>query len=262
MFPSFSFFGWFDFPIITIFLFLAVFLGTFVFYRLLHQRGAYKEFDIFDSFLRGLFFGFIFGRLVFILTHWFDFGWHPLAWLNIIGYPGINIALALLASGVFFWLSLKRHKNNQLELLDYWARASCLGLIFYNLGLFFDGSGTGYLTTDWWGLRFPNLMAKVHPAQLYATIFYCLLYFWLGKLEKSYRTFDWYRGNRSQAKAGFLFDVFLIGYGLYALIALSFAPATWYVGTIALDPYLSGITIAAGLFLLWKNSRYGSRKKH
>ncbi len=265
MFASFSFFGLFDFYLINVFLFLAAFLGAFVFWRRLHLNGNYKEFEVFDLFLLALFYGFCGGRLAFIFLHWPLFGWHLLSWLNIFAYPGLSLIFALLVAGLSLYFMLKQQKLNRLEIMDYWAQATCFGLIFYQLGNFFAGDGLGYATSSFLGLYFPHLEIKVLPAQLYNLVFFLFLYLWLNHSEKNYRTYIWYRGSRSTADPGFLLFIFLIFSGLYSLVSLSFTPAQYFIGNFSFDWIIYLLVSLWGLILLTKHASffpfYGNKRK-
>lgn len=256
MFASFSFFGLFDFYLINLFLFFAVFFGAFVFWRRLHLNANYKEFDIFDFFLLALLYGFLGSRLVFIILNWPDFGWQPLTWLNFIAHPGLALIPAVIVAGASLYLMLRHAKITKLEIMDYWAQATCCGLIFYNLGRFFSGEGSGFLTQSFFGLSFPGLATPVHPAQLYNAAFFIILYIWLNYLEKNYRTYIWYRGSRSSADSGFLLFIFMIFSGLYSLIALSFTPAQTFINNFSLDWIFYSIIALWGFILLLKHSAF------
>ncbi len=265
MFASFSFFGLFDFYLINVFLFLAAFLGAFVFWRRLHLNGNYKEFEIFDLFLLALFYGFCGGRLAFIFLNWSLFHWQLLSWLNIFTYPGISLIFALFTSGTSLYLLLKKQKLNRLEIMDYWTQATCFGLIFYQLGNFFAGDGLGYTTSSFLGLYFPHLAIKVFPAQLFHLAFFLCLYIWLNYLEKNYRTYAWYRGNRSTADAGFLLFIFLIFSSFYSLISLGFTPAQYFIQQFSFDWLIYLLIFLWGIILLAKHATffpfYGHKRK-
>jgi prolipoprotein diacylglyceryltransferase len=261
MWPSFNLFGVLEVYWLPIFLLLAFFWGAFVFYRLLHQRATYKEFEVFDSFLLSLCCGFSFGRATFIGLNFSTFGTDFWRWLNFLTYPGIAVFVAIFMSSIFFWLFLRRVKITDLELLDYWARAASLALVFYNLGLFLDGSGAGYLTASPLGLVFPGLSTKVHPVQLYSAVFYLVVFFWLGHLENNYRTYSWYKRSRSSARTGFVFFIFLFCFSLFSLLMLVFAPPMFKIQGLSLDWifYLAIFIIA--VILLLKNTFYHLRRK-
>lgn len=261
MWPSFSFFGLFDIYFFNIFLILAAFLGSFVFWRRLHQNANYKEFVIFDFFLLSLFYGFLGGRLVFICLNWPNFGWEVFKWLNVFQYPGIALIFAIAIAGFSFKWQLNRQKITKLEIMDYWAQATCFGLIFYNLGLFFAGEHNGFLTQSWFGLNFPNLSIKSQPVQLYDALFFLCLYIYLNYLEKNYRTYSWYRGTRSNADTGFLLGFFLCASGIYSLITLTLAPAQFYWGNFSFDWLIYLIITAIGGWILLQHSAHALHRK-
>jgi phosphatidylglycerol:prolipoprotein diacylglycerol transferase len=261
MWPSINLFGLLTIPLLQIFLLLAFFGGSFVFYRLLHQRAAYNEFEVFDCFLLSLFFGFIFGRATFVGLNFNHFGINFWRWLNFINYPGIAVFIAIFMSSFFFWIFLHRRKITDLELLDYWARVTSFSLIFYNLGLFLDGSGSGYLTDSPFGLTFPHLSTKVHPVQLYSAGFYLIIFFWLGHLENNYRTYSWYKRSRSSARTGFVFITFLFCFSLFSLLMLAFAPPMFKLQGLSLDWIFYLVIFIFALILLLKNVFWRTRHK-
>lgn len=259
MFASFRVFNWFELQLLPIFLVLAAFFGTFEFYRLIHKRACYKEFIVFDCFLLSIFFGFLTGRLSFVIFNYEKFLGDYWRILNFLSYPGIAVFIAIFTSSLFFYLLLARHKMQNLELLDYWARATALGLVFYHLGTFFDGSAAGFLTDSWVGMVFPNIDAKVHPTQLYNAAFYLLIFYYLGYLEKNYRTFNWYRGSHSSVRTGFVFIAFTMIYSLFSLAMLIFTPAMFSWRGWSLDWVFYLLLLFFSLILLLFN-RWNQRK--
>ncbi|MBQ6154364.1 hypothetical protein IJI99_00600, partial [bacterium] len=172
---------------------------------------------------------------------------------DIFHYPGLIIPVALLAGSYFFSLYLKHLKITDLELLDDWSRAVCFMLIIYHLGLFLDGSGYGFLTTSPLGIRFPGLSLPVYPVQLFSLLYYLVIYFLLAYLEQNYRTYDWYRANRSQAKPGFIFFSFLFFATLYQLLLLSFQPAAYHLFGFSLDWIFYLSLLLLDLFLVYRH---------
>ncbi len=252
MFASFRVGNYVDIYLLPIFLALAAFFGTFEFYRLLHKRATYKEFIVFDCFLLAICCGFVTGRISFIIFNYDKFLGDFYRYLNVFAYPGIAVFVAIFTSSFFFYLLLAQKKIHNLELLDYWSRATALGLVFYHLGIFFDGSGAGYLTDSIFGYRFPNLDAKVHPTQLYGAIFYLVTFFYLGYLEKNYRTYSWYSGGRSRVKTGFVFMIFCMMYSIFSLFMLIFQPPMFNLAGITLDIIFYLAILILGLLMLIK----------
>ncbi len=235
MWPVIANVGIFQIYALPLFVAAAIFWAGFVFWRLLHQSARYKEFEIFDALLWSSVLGVICGRLFHIAVHAHEFGWQFWHWLDILHYPGVSIFCSIFAAGFIFWRWLAFQKITDLELLDYWVRGVCFALILYHVGLFFDGSGSGYYTLSPLGLVFPGATMRVYPAQLYAAAFFTLIYFFLVYLEKNYRTYNWYRGSRSQAKSGFVFFAFTAIYAIYELFALNYRPVRYHFASYSLD---------------------------
>lgn len=259
MLPSFSLFGFFDVYTLPIFLFLGLFFGGFTFYRLLHASARYNEFEIFDALIWSTLGGGVVGRLFHICTHFTDFTTNWWSWLDILDHPGISIFATILAAGFFFHRYLVFLKITDLELLDYWVRGVCVSLITYHFGLILDGSGFGYLTYSWLALPLANTTLHLLPSPLIALIFFVIVFFFLAYLEKNYRTYNWYRGSRSQAKTGFVFFSFWLIYMLFSLISLIYTPPLYHAGNLALDGFFYLLVIIADFILVWA---YAFTKPH
>lgn len=247
MFKTLSILHTVNLPVITIFLFLAVFFGAFVFWRKLRNEGEYTEVEIFDDFLIALLLGWSAGRLVFVLLNLGNFGLQILQWLNFIVYPGINLLVAIMVTGGFLYWRVKKRKLDALEILDFWAIATSLGMFFYDVGQFFDGSGVGEPTKLPWGVVFPGMILPTHPAMLYTALFFLVMFLYLSWAEFHYRTFDWYRHGRNNAQAGFCAGFFIMMTGIYLLISLLWRSANFLVAGISLDiPFYLLVAIFGG----------------
>ena len=231
-------------------LFLALFWGSFVFWRLLHQSARYNEFEIFDALIWSTFAGVIIGRAVHVGWHFEQFD-HWRSWFDMIHYPGFSMFFCVIAASFFFWRYLIHLKITDLELLDYWVRGLSCTLIIYYLGLFIDGSGSGYLVPSWLGFPLGETGLHLFPAPLIGAGFYFIVSFILEYLEKNYRTYTWYRANRSQAKSGFVFFTFLLIYGVYTLISLTFQPPVYRRFGYSWDWLWAIMLIVTDVILLW-----------
>jgi len=98
MFPILFELGPVKFYTFTIFIIVAFFAGAYVFWRKGREE-HYPEDDLFDAFLKALFWGAIWSRVGFVVLHMELFGLHPLSWLNIIDLPGYSTMLGTLAAG-------------------------------------------------------------------------------------------------------------------------------------------------------------------
>ena len=105
-----------------------------------------------------------------------------------------------------------------------------------------------------WGVVFPQLIDPHHPVQLYMAIFYLVLYFYLSKVEYSYRTFSWYRYGKKTAQTGFLASMFLILIAVFNFVISFFRPVSFELYGFNFDLIISSALFIAGLFLLYSRS--------
>ena len=101
---------------------------------------------------------------------------------------------------------------------------------------------------------FPQLIEPHHPIQIYFTIFYVSLYFYLSRVEYSYRTFTWYRYGKKTAQTGFLTSVFLIFVSVFTFLLAFLKPATLEFMGINFDMVLSLVLALTGVLLLYARS--------
>lgn len=245
--------GSFELKTLTLLQVAAVFVAAFIFWR----RGKeehYAEAQLFDSFISSSIFGLLMGRLVFVAVNWSNLGFNLLSWLDIWSKPGMNLETGLIAAGIYLFRFAQKKKWDAFEVMDFWVSAISLGMVFLNLGHFFDGSNFGTKTSLPWGMIFPSVFEKHHPTQIYAVIFYAGFYYYLNWLEYNYRTFEWYRAGKKTAETGFLLINFLIIASLFELFLDLLAPASQVVMGVAVGSLIHGISFFFGVWLLLKRS--------
>jgi phosphatidylglycerol:prolipoprotein diacylglycerol transferase len=79
----------------------------------------------------------------------------------------------------------RKYERNLIKWLDVFVPTIILGLAFFHLGAFFDGTNYGLPTELPWGIVFENYEIKyigaIHPSQIYALLYslltFILLYF-------------------------------------------------------------------------------------
>ncbi|MBQ6438488.1 prolipoprotein diacylglyceryl transferase [bacterium] len=261
MLPYLTLWGRLDIPLLPLFILVGLFASSFSFYRLLHRNARYNEFAVFDALLLSSLGGLVVGRLVDILVRFEQFGWNYRAWLNFWVYPALSIPAVFVSGALLFAWLLRRQKITDWELLDYWARACCLLLCFYHLGLFCAGDGLGLTAPHFLGLSFPHLHQPLYPVPLYASLFYLLLSFLLSALENNYRTFDWYRAHRSTAKTGFIFITFILFFGLFSLTMTPLSPAKYHFQALNFDVIISLALIVTSFILVYTHALRQPRAK-
>lgn len=253
MFPVLFSIGTFQFKTMSLFVLLAFFLASFIFWRKGREE-HYSESDIFDGFLISTLLGAIVARVVFIVFNFDTFGFHIVSWFSLGAYPGTNLIAGLAAAAFYMYKNATKNKWDQFEVLDFWVTSAALGLSIYYLGTFFDGTGYGYATNLPWGVVFPQLIDPHHPVQLYFALFYAGLYFYLSKVEYSYRTFTWYRHGKKTAQTGFLTSAFLIIVSVVTFVMAFLKPATLQFMSINFDMVISGALALIGVSMLFTRS--------
>ncbi len=250
MFPILFSLGPITLKTFSIFLAAAFLFSSFIFWK----RGReehYKEDQLFDGFLLSVLVGLFAARLGFIILNFSQFGASPLQWLDIISKPGFNGLAGVVIAGLYLYRYAQKNKWDAFEIMDFWATAMALGLGLVYFGMFFDGSGYGYPTGYSWGMVFPQLVEPHHPAQLYLSGFYFILFIYLFWVEYKYRTFEWYRSGRKTAQTGFVLSSFIIMSGLAQVLITFFRPPVLQILTINGDRLIAFAILIVGILLLY-----------
>lgn len=253
MFPVLFSIGPVSFKTITLFILLSFFLASFIFWRK-GKEEHYSQADIFDSFLLSTLIGTVVARAVFIIFNFNIFGLRILNWFDLTEYPGINLIAGLVAAAFYMYKRAVKNKWDKFEVLDFWVTSISLGLSIYYLGTFFDGTGYGFATKLPWGVAFSQLVEPHHPIQMYFSLFYLALYFYLSKVEYSYRTFTWYRHGKKTAQTGYLTSFFLVSVAVFTFIMSLIKPATIEFMGINFDMVISVLLAFFGTSLLYNRS--------
>lgn len=253
MFPVLFSIGHFEFRTVTIFILLAYLFSAFVFWRK-GKEEHYSQAEIFDGFLVSSVVGALVARGVFVLFNTASIGFNPLNWLNMFAYPGFNMIAGLAAAAIYLYRYSLEQKWDGFEILDFWVTSISLGLGIYSLGAFFNGVGYGNPTDLPWGMVFPQLIEPHHPVQLYFAIFYFCMFYYLAKVEYSYRTFTWYRHGKKTAQTGFLSSMFLIMVPVFTIFVSVIRPATVEFFGYNIDVVISILVLLSGISLLFVRS--------
>jgi prolipoprotein diacylglyceryltransferase len=238
---------------LTVLAFLALFFSAFVFWRKGREE-HYNTFEIFDAFLLSGLFGFMIGRIFFVISHWANFSQNIFGIFNIVEKSGNMPFVALAAAVLFLYRYANKHKWDAFEILDFYVTAISLGMVFIYIGFFLDGSYGGTFTNLPWGIITIGTFEKTHPAQLYAFLYYLLAYIYLSKIEYVYRTLEWYRSGKKTAQSGFLFSTFLIMTATFHLLTETVRLPGLFIANISLDYFIYLAMLLFGLILLYRRS--------
>lgn len=229
-----------------VFLFLAILLGSFVVYKK-GKEYHFEEEEMFDVVFKCLFWALLGGRIVYVVLNFEQFGWSVLRWLWVTHYVGINLWGALAGASLWLMVWAKKEDEKVFEWLDVLALGTMLGLGIGMIGAFLNGSFQGVESSFFLAVSWPGREGVI-PVQLWAAGLLLGGFGWLMKAEGNFRTFEWYRGGKTEAKSGFIVFASLIWLGVVWLIL-----ASWRVRPEWLMP---GLVLLSGLVgLYWRSGR-------
>lgn len=205
------------------FLALGFLLGSFIVWRRAKEE-AYDEEKVFDAIVVSLFFGLLGARLHFIFINLSYFGTNLMKWFWLTRYAGLRWYGGLL--GGFLGLAFFGEKARW----GFWPTAD---IAVFGLAL---GQAVGLIG---------SFFNEYDFSQILEAVLIFVIYLILLRLERSYRLFTWYLGDKGRAEPGFLALVYLI---LSSLVKLGLA-------IFRGDPlYLSGFFLIAGIIGLYQRS--------
>ena len=257
MFPTLFSIGSFSLQTINIWLLLGFIGGGFLIWKRAHDE-HYEDDQVFDVMLVALIVGIIFARIAFILFHLPDFKTDILAWFSFFTRPGFNEFIGILVMLVTARRLAIQQKWDEYEFLDFMSIGSVWFLICVWIGRFFAGAYLGLPSPLPWAMMFPSVYDARHPVQVYFVAALFLEFIILMVLEKRYRFFQWYKGNRQSAQSGFVAGmmIFLTGliYSSLRFFLQEPQKVLYSVPLEALTPFILGIF---GLVLIYLRSGRG-----
>jgi hypothetical protein len=181
---------------LSVFGLMAFFWGAYLFFRR-SQESHIEEKLALDMVVVGLFGGLVLGRLGMLISDWEVFASNPVRLLILREYPGIHLVFALMGTLGAIWLILGKKRDRFIDLLDM-ALTGIVG---------------GWC---WFLILRSALSGSIWDVVVGLMVFG--LFVWLWRLEGEYRTFEWYRGNKNQARTGLISGLALVGIGLFSMI--------------------------------------------
>jgi len=186
------------------FLGIGFFFGAFIFWRRLKELGIGEE-KIIDGIIFCQFLGLFFSRLFFIVQNFSKFGVVFSRWILFGQFSGFSFWGWLVGVFVGIFLFSRWQKWDFWRITDEIIFGILPFLFLFQLGIFFDGSGAGKVTGMPWGIFFPGSLVRQHPVSLIMAIFIFLIWLFLLRIERQWRTWDWYKSQ----KPGFITLSFL-----------------------------------------------------
>jgi phosphatidylglycerol:prolipoprotein diacylglycerol transferase len=237
-----------------------------VLYRIKNEHYAYTKEIIQDCFV-WLIFGLILGaRLGYVLFYNLSYYLaHPLEILlpfdfkdgiRFVGISGMSYhggAVGVLLAAVFF---CRESRISFWRFVDLFAPVVPLGYTFGRIGNFINGELYGRATSVAWGMVFPHdpLQLVRHPSQLYEAFFEGVVLFAVLWAIRRKSPFD-----------GFLFALYLIGYGLVRFFIEYFREPDAHLGLVWMSlttgQILCVLMIAAGAAIfVWRYYHRGEEE--
>ena len=199
--------------ILSLFVVLAYFWYCFVVYK----KGLefrYTAETLYDLVLLSGALGWLFARLGFAIEHFSVFKVNFLRLVLLSEYPGYNYLGLVIGLVLAVTILARREEIKSYEGLDLLGLGLPGAMAFERLGRVFSGE--------------VRLVWQL-PVELLQALVWLLVFVWLWRLEKEYRTFSWYRFRRTQARPGFIFGSFLFLSGLVMMLSNS-----WPLGLFGL----------------------------
>jgi phosphatidylglycerol:prolipoprotein diacylglycerol transferase len=186
--------------------------------------------------------GVIFARVFYLTFTEPSFLSNPLSFLIFLG-SGFSIHGAILGGTIGIFIFSKQRNVSFLKTIDLISLFLPLAQSVGRIGCFLNGDSYGTITSVPWGVKFPGLLGKRHPTQIYETILDFLLFLFLYTLYQ--------RGTFK--KDGIIFLYYLIGYSFIRFL-VEFFRESIFLGPLKIAQWASLLLISLLLFLLhYKN---------
>lgn len=229
-------------------------------YRIRSEGLDYSKDLIYDFMTMAILGAVLGGRLGYVL--FYNLGYfikHPLEIISpfdfsdgirFVGIYGMSYHGGLLGVGAVFISFCKKRKLDLFRFVDLIIPAFPLGYMFGRIGNFINGELYGRVTDVAWGMYFQSdiLDSLRHPSQLYEAFFEGLLLF----------VILWSLRKRSKFD-GFLFSIYLIGYGAVRFIIEFYRQPDEHLGFVAgvfsMGQVLCFLMIAAGVIVFLVKSK-------
>ncbi len=149
-----------------VFLVLGFFWAIFLLWKNIRLT-SFKEDDVFDGLFISLLGSLFFGRLVYVILNFKDFGFNLLKFILINGYPGISLSGSVFGGLLVLYLFSTSRKINFNELIDYFVTPLFIALIFGKVGAFFSGVEIGTKTNFLLKIKYVGFDGFRHLVGLY-----------------------------------------------------------------------------------------------
>ncbi len=192
-----------------VFLVLAFFWGMFWLWRNI-KLTSYKEEDIFDGLFASLLGAFIGARAFFIIFNFSEFGFSPLKYILINGYPGLSLTGGFIGGFLIMTLYTRYKRIPFMHIVDYVIAPLLLALAIGKVGAFFAGNEIGTQTNFFLRVHYVGAEGLRHVVALYEAIL-LFLGFYISHMITFYV-------RRETIQRGFSFFFFVAYFSLVQLL--------------------------------------------
>jgi len=217
------------------------FLAAFIIWRRLKDLGLPEE-KIIDFIILGTIAGIILSRIIF--------------WLENPSQAGFSFWGGLAGVFLVLWWFSKKEKWDFWLIVDEVTYGVLPFSVLVQIGAFLAGANPGKPTTMPWGIYFPGTLVRSQPISLFFAFGLALIWVFLLKIERDWRTWDWYKSKAP----GFIFLSFLGLAFLTSLILVFWSNTKLYWLWLKIILGLIG-TITVGLIFFYRSGRYGYGKE-
>ena len=217
-----------------VFLVLGFFWAIFLLWKNIRLT-SFKEEDVFDGLFLSMFGALFFGRLVYIILNFKDFGFNILKFVLINGYPGLSLYGAIFGGLFVLYLFTNSRKINFSELIDYLITPIFITLVFGKIGAFFSGTEIGTKTNFLLKTKYVGFDGYRHLVGLYEGLMLII------GILIAYRILFEIRKERYYK--GFLLKFFLWFLALTTILFDNIKDNRLYYGGLSLDFLISLIIL-------------------
>ncbi|MBL7158887.1 prolipoprotein diacylglyceryl transferase [Candidatus Microgenomates bacterium] len=198
--------------------------------ELLFSKTPIEDETLFDAvfiFILASFFG---ARLIFIFSHFQNFGFNFLSWILVRQASGFYFLGGFIVGCVFLFIFSLRKKLDFWKMADLFSLGITAVLPLCFIGAFLDGVSAGAKTTLPWGILFTGLEGKRHPVQLVGAVFFLLFFLILKKVR--------FLVLKRREKKGVIVFSFLSFSGLVLFLLDFLKEGEIYLGGLKKDQFL------------------------
>ena len=243
-------FGWFSIKWYSVFILLAMLMGSFIFYQEIKKKDLPKD-DMENIIFYVLLFGILGARVYYVLFNLDYYLQNPIEIIEI-WHGGLAIHGGIIAGLITLLVYCKKKKINTILLIDTIVMGLLLAQAIGRWGNFFNGEAYGRTVSYEFlrNLHLPSFIIKGmyidgayrEPTFLYESVFSLIGFFILFGISRL-----------KNIKVGQLTGLYLIWYGIERIIIESFRSDSLMLGPMKMAQIISLIFIVFGIYLMIKN---------